>query len=72
MIQGVNERQSRCTIERTTVIEGGCDVHGGFVHVRNAEVDFSHDGQSNLSDGDGADSRMNEGRDRQVDNGNRF
>lgn len=50
MVQGVDERQGGCTIEGTSVIEGGCDVHGGFIHIRDTEVDFSHDGQSNPSD----------------------
>lgn len=46
MVEGVDERQCGCTIESTAVVEGGCDIYGGFIDIWDTEVDFSHDGQS--------------------------
>ena len=46
MIERVNQRQCRCTIESPAVIQGRGDADRRLVDVRDAEVDFPHLGQS--------------------------
>jgi hypothetical protein len=43
MVERVYERQSRCAIKGTTVIEGGGDVDRGLIHIGNTKIDFPHD-----------------------------
>ena len=42
MIERVDEREGRCAVERTAVVEGGGDADRGLVGVGDAEVDFAH------------------------------
>lgn len=53
MVEGVYERQGRCAVEGAAVVESGGDAHGRLVDVRDAEVDFPHDGVMDLASGEG-------------------
>ena len=43
MVERIDQRESRRTVEGTAVIEGGRDVDRRLVDVRNTEVDLPHD-----------------------------
>lgn len=49
MVEGVDQRQGRSAVEGASVIEGGGDADRGLVDVRDAEIDFSHDGRGFVS-----------------------
>ena len=42
MIQGVDKRKRRSTIESTPIVQGGGYAHGGFINVWYTEVDLPH------------------------------
>ena len=42
MVEGVDERQSRGTIEGSSIIQGGGDAHRRLVDVGDTKVDFPH------------------------------
>lgn len=44
MVEGVDEREGRGAVERSSVVEGGGDADRRLVDVGDAEVDFPHDG----------------------------
>jgi hypothetical protein len=50
MVEGIDEREGRCAIKGTTVIEGGGDVDRGLVHIGNAKVYFPHDGRGAVAE----------------------
>ena len=43
MIERVDERQRRGTVEGPAVVKGGRDAHRRLVDIWNAEIDFPHD-----------------------------
>lgn len=45
MVEGVDKREGRGAVEGSPVIESSCDADRCLVDIRNAEVDFSHDGR---------------------------
>lgn len=42
MIEGVYEREGRCAIKGSAVVQCGSDTDRGLVDIGDAEVDFSH------------------------------
>lgn len=42
VVEGVDEREGRGTIESTTIVKRGGDTHRRLVDVRDAEVDLPH------------------------------
>lgn len=42
MVEGVDERQSRCAVEGPSVVKSSGDVDSRLVDAGNAKVDFSH------------------------------
>lgn len=42
MVEGVDERQSRCAVEGPSVVESRGDVDSRLVDAGDAKVDFSH------------------------------
>jgi hypothetical protein len=42
MVERVDEREGRCAVESTAVVESGGDADRGLVGVGDAEVDFAH------------------------------
>ena len=44
MVEGVDERQRRCTVESPTIVESRGDAHRRLIDVGDAEVDLPHDG----------------------------
>lgn len=45
MVEGVDKRKGRGTIEGAAVVEGSSDAHRRLVDIGDAEVDFAHDGR---------------------------
>lgn len=45
MVEGINQRKRRGTIEGSAVIQGGRDTHRCLVDIWNAEINFPHDGK---------------------------
>jgi len=44
MVERVDEWESGCAIECSSIVEGSRDAHGCLVDVWDAEINFSHDG----------------------------
>lgn len=44
MIERVDERQRRCTIQGSSIVESGSNVDGCFISIWNAEIDLPHAG----------------------------
>lgn len=47
MVEGVDERQGRCAVKCSTVIQCSRDANRRLVDVRDAEIDFPHLEQMN-------------------------
>ena len=44
MVERVNQREDGGAVERSAIVEGGGDVDGSLVHVRDTEIDLPHYG----------------------------
>ena len=42
VIQGVDKREGRRAVQGAPIVEGGCDIDGRLVDIRNAKINFSH------------------------------
>lgn len=60
MVERVDQRQGRCAVERTAVVEGRGDAHRRLVDVGDAEIDFPH--SVGLCAARGIDKQMQSGR----------